>query len=284
MPGSATAAATTARARQIRDDLRALISSGKKTAPADLLAIQLDDRALYLERWQKFFLETLNDEAIAQKAARVELRDTVRRWNGHAGIDSAAYRLVRAFRGHVATRVFAPFNEEAQANYAAFSHRNFMYEDALWRLVHEQPDRLLNPAHKSWRSLLLAAADDVLADIDKSGMAPAYFTWGAHNTLAMRHPFGRFLPGPLARLLAMPAEPLPGDSDMPRVQSPGFGQSERLVVSPGHEAEGIFHMPGGQSGHPLSPYYRAGHTAWARGEPTPLLPGPAQHTLMLQPP
>jgi penicillin amidase len=42
-------------------------------------------------------------------------------------------------------------------------------------------------------------------------------------------------------------------------------------------------MPGGQSGHPLSPYYRAGHEAWVKGEATPLLPGPAQRTLVLTP-
>jgi penicillin amidase len=70
---------------------------------------------------------------------------------------------------------------------------------------------------------------------------------------------------------------------MPRVQGPSFGASERMVVAPGHESEGFAHMPGGQSGHPLSPYYRAGHAAWVRGEPTPFLPGPAQHTLVLQP-
>ena len=99
----------------------------------------------------------------------------------------------------------------------------------------------------------------------------------------MQHPFGRFLPKPIARLLDMPADQLPGDSDMPRVQNPRFGQSQRLVVSPGHEAEAIFHLPGGQSGHPLSPYYRAGHEAWVRGEPTPLLPGPPRHTLVLKP-
>ena len=81
----------------------------------------------------------------------------------------------------------------------------------------------------------------------------------------------------------MPADPLPGDIDMPRVQTPTFGASMRLVVSPGHEAEGLLHMPGGQSGHPLSPFYRAGHEAWVKGEPTPLLPGPAEHTLTLTP-
>ena len=35
-------------------------------------------------------------------------------------------------------------------------------------------------------------------------------------------------------------------------------------------------MPGGQSGHPLSPHYADGHAAWAKGEPTPFLPGPAR--------
>ena len=42
-------------------------------------------------------------------------------------------------------------------------------------------------------------------------------------------------------------------------------------------------MPGGPVDHPLSPFYGAGHEAWARGEPTPLLPGAAKHTLTLRP-
>ena len=65
----------------------------------------------------------------------------------------------------------------------------------------------------------------------------------------MQHPFSRFLPRFVGRHLDMLAQPLPGGGDMPRVQSPTQGASERLVVSPGRENEGIFHMPGGQSGH-----------------------------------
>ncbi len=272
-----------ARGGQIRDDLRALIASGQKAAPADLLAIQLDDRAVFLGRWQKFLLEVLTDDAVAVDKFRAALRAAVRTWNGRASTDSVAYRVVKAFRLHVAERALAPFIEQAQAEYAAFNWRNLMYEDALWSLVHEQPAKLLNPAHASWSALLLAAADDLAADVEKSGGSLAKFTWGGRNTLAMQHPFGRFLPKPIARLLDMPADPLPGDADMPRVQTARFGQSERLVVSPGHEDEAILHLPGGQSGHPLSPYYRAGHDAWVKGEPTPLLPGPTQHTLTLRP-
>ncbi len=272
-----------ARAGQIRDDLRTLVASGRKITPADLLAVQLDDRAKFLERWKDFLLATLTDEAAAKKNSRGELRELVRQWDGHAGTSSAAYRIVRAFRSHVTERALAPFREKTEGYYENFRLGRLRSEDALWQLVHEKPARLLNPANASWDALLLAAADDVLADADQAGLPLRRFTWGARNTLAMQHPFSRFLPGPLAALLNLPATPLSGDSDMPMVQNPRHGQSERMVVSPGHETEAIFHMPGGQSGHLLSPYYRAGHDAWLRGEPTPLRPGPAQHVLTLKP-
>jgi penicillin amidase len=70
---------------------------------------------------------------------------------------------------------------------------------------------------------------------------------------------------------------------MPRVTAPDFGASERLVVAPGHEADALLHMPGGQSGHPLSPYWGAGHEDWVQGHATPLLPGPSEHALRLTP-
>jgi penicillin amidase len=59
--------------------------------------------------------------------------------------------------------------------------------------------------------------------------------------------------------------------------------SERLIVSPGREQEGMMQMPTGQSGHPLSPYYANSHPAWVKGELTPLMPGPAEHSLTLVP-
>jgi penicillin amidase len=98
----------------------------------------------------------------------------------------------------------------------------------------------------------------------------------------IRHPLSAALPW-LASRLNMPTVELPGDHDMPRVQDGAFGASERFAVSPGHEAEGYFELPGGQSGHPLSPYYRAGFMGWVRGQALPFLPGPAQHTLRLAP-
>jgi penicillin amidase len=56
-----------------------------------------------------------------------------------------------------------------------------------------------------------------------------------------------------------------------------------MIVSPGREATGIMHMPTGQSGHPLSPFYANSHEAWVTGKATPFLPGPTAHTLTLTP-
>jgi penicillin amidase len=131
---------------------------------------------------------------------------------------------------------------------------------------------------------LLAAADDLLDHFMRDELDTLdSFTWGDRNQVSIAHPMGRSLPGFLRRHFDLPTEALPGDSWMPRVQGNGHGASERFVVAPGNEAEGLFHMPGGQSGHPFSPFYRAGHRAWAEGTPAPFLPGETRHTLVLKP-
>lgn len=267
------------RARRIRDDLKGL----EHASPADLLAVQLDTRAPLLDRWQKLLLQVLTPEAIASHPGRAALRQAVVNWEGRATIDSASYRLVRAFRQQTAGLVFTPIMAPCNVRDPGFSWYGFHYEQPLWTLLTKRPDYLLNPQFKSWDALLLAAADGVTASLKEQGLTPAEATWGQRNRARIMHPFGRVLPHWLTGWLNMPADLLPGDSLAPRVQSPSFGASERFVVSPGREAEGIFEMPGGESGHPLSPYYRAGHEDWVHGRPTPFLPGPTQHTLTLAP-
>jgi penicillin amidase len=157
------------------------------------------------------------------------------------------------------------------------------FEEAAWRLIQERPAHLLDPRFRDWDEFLLSAVDEAIADIAQDCGEPlAGCSWGERNLTKIQHPLSRAVPR-LARWLDMPSAPMGGDNDMPHVHVSGFGASERFAVSPGREQEAYFHMPGGQSGHPLSPFYRAGHEAWVRGEPTPFLPGPAQHTLRLAP-
>jgi len=267
------------RAAQIRDDLATV----EKAVPRDLLAIQLDDRAFFLERWQKLLLAVLTPEAVAGHKSRAELRSLVEHWGESAAVDSVGYRLVRGFRSCTADFVFPPIFAPCVDAMPGFDWARFHYEDALWTLIEQKPAHLLNPQFSSWDALLLAAADHVVTEVDKQGLTLSQATWGRRNTAHIMHPFGRMLPAWLGGWLNMPADPLPGDINMPRVQTPAFGASMRMEVSPGREAEGLFQMSGGQSGHPLSPYYRAGHENWVHGTPGPLLPGPAMHTLTLSP-
>jgi penicillin amidase len=268
-----------ARSRQIRDGLLAL----PKATPRDLLAIQLDDRALFQERWRNLLLQTLTPEAVGNAPRRRELRRLLEAtWTGRASVDSVAYRMTRTFRNFLLEQVFTSLTGQGDTPEEQRFGPTRQFEGPLWRLVTERPPHLLDPKFESWDEQLLAAADAMLEYYEEQGRSLGDLTWGDRNTTRIRHPLSQAVPA-LSGWLDMPARQLPGDEDMPRVQGPGFGASERLVVSPGQEEKGFFHMPVGQSGHPLSPFYQAGHKAWEEGEPTPFLPGPAVHTLRLSP-
>jgi penicillin G amidase len=266
-----------ARAQQIRDDLRARASF----TPGNLLDIQLDDRAVFLTHWQRLLQDTLADST---DPSLQQLRQLTARWQERAAVDSVDYRLVRAFRDQVGKAVLAPFAARVKQRYPDFSWPGEnSAEAAVWMLVRAQPAYLLDPKYPDWHALLTDAARQVVTELGRQPGGLAARSWGERNRAAIRHPLSAALPSWLGRFIDMPDQPIPGDNNMPHVASPGFGASEHLDVSPGHEAHGILNMPGGQSDHPLSPYFGAGHADWVEGRPTPLLPGKLQHTLTLEP-
>ena len=268
-----------ARAGQIRDDLMAL---DKPATPADMLRIQLDDRAVFLTRWRDLLLEVLNEDSLRGHAERAELRRQVANWDAVAGTMSVGYRLVRTWRDRTEAEVWNMILDGLHIPADESYSPPTQFEAPLWQMLREQPLHLLAREYPSWRDFMLAQVDATVAQLKQACGDMSRCTWGRRNTIRIRHPLSSALPF-LSPLLDMPTLQLPGDRDMPRVQGMTFGASERFGVSPGHETEGYFHMPGGQSGHPLSPYYRAGFMEWARGEPLPFLPGPTEHTMTLRP-
>ena len=270
-----------ARAQQIRDALVRLEDATER----DMLAIQLDDRALFLERWRRLLLDVLDPDALAAHPDRTVLREVIATGEPRASAASVGYLHVRRFHEIIEQRVFEALTTPARtARPDAELAVPRQFEEAAWRLLTERPVHLLDPRYSSWREFVLSAVDEAIAGIERDcgeGRL-ASCSWGERNAVRIHHPLSRAIPL-LTRWLDMPSVPMAGDHDMPHVHVSGFGASERFAVSPGHEVTGILHMPGGQSGHPWSPFYRAGHEAWVRGEPTPFLPGPAQHTLRLLP-
>ncbi len=265
-----------ARAGQIRNDLRAKTSF----VPADFLAIQLDDRAVLLNHWHVLLRETL---AHANDSELDEMKRLSGDWNEHANIASVGYRLTRAFRLEVLDTVLDGFAAAVRQKFPDFKMPFLSENENIVRaILAQRPAHLLPPGYKNWDDLLSQCALRVAKKLGAMPGGLAARNWGEVNTTRIRHPLSSAIPG-MGWLLDMPAEPLPGDSNMPRVQGPAFGASERFGVQPGHEENGYLHMPGGQSGNPLSPFYGAGHSDWAQGKATPFMPGATKYTLTLSP-
>jgi penicillin amidase len=268
-----------ARERQLGEDVRKL---GDKLEVPAVFRAALDDRALYVAGWRDRLLTVLDERALAGHPERAEFRRLLMQsWDGHASTGSVGYRLAQQFRWALYELVFAAANLEMakldpKASMVSATSR---WPAVLARLLDERPAAWLPAGYDNWQDLQLAAVDRSIREVTKDGTPLDKATWGQRNTAAIAHPISMALPF-LKRWLGAPPDQLPGDANMPRVAGPKFGQSERLTVSPGREEEGLFDMPGGQSGHPLSPWFLRGHEDWVQGRPTPLLPGPTQHTLI----
>ncbi|HMQ48882.1 MAG TPA: penicillin acylase family protein [Saprospiraceae bacterium] len=105
--------------------------------------------------------------------------------------------------------------------------------------------------------VVLLALDTVLKQLDTSQ------TWSELQQFSVQH---------LARIpgLSHLHLPLNGYGEAPNANKPGHGPSWRMIVAFGEKntAYGIY--PGGQSGHPGSPFYDNMIDKWAAGEYDPL--------------
>jgi penicillin amidase len=271
-----------ARNRQVRDGLLAL---GSKADVPGVYGVALDDRALFIAPWRERALAVLDVAALRGKPQRAEfLKQLKNGWDGRASVGSTAYRLARQFMWSLYDVVYDRANGQLDAlgDKATMAMVNSRWPVVLERLLDEQPAGWLPAGHANWKAVQLAAIDKAIVELTKDGKPLSAATWGERNTAEIAHPITMAAPF-LKRWLAAPADQLPGDANMPRVSGSKFGQSERLVVSPGKEEQGVFNMPGGQSGHPMSPYFLMGHADWVKGTPTPLLPGKAEHVLTFVP-
>ncbi len=267
------------RARIIRDRLMAR----DRFTPRDLLDIQLETRAEFLARWRALILRTLDAAALDGHPDRARFREIVERgWSGRASPDSAGYLLTRRFRDRASERIFTFVLAEC---YEADEHFDYTTvrrrEGPIWRIVTEQPPHLLDPRYPRWSDMLLDTIDGLIEDLRGLGDLGER-RWSEFNEVAFRHPLSAAVPF-VGRWLDMPRVDIPGDLYTPRMMWGSVGASERMIVSPGREEHGIMHMPTGQSGHPLSPFYANSPEAWVKGEATAFLPGEAAHRLTLRP-
>ena len=267
------------RAQQIQNRLR----EGTMFTEPSLLALQRDNRADYLDEWRPRLERTMNEASIASLVERHQVHKWFAEWDGHSNADSVGYRITRTFR----KRTHELFLLTLQTRLGLspdrhVRHLRWQLDGPLTRILDSEARNFLPKGMQNWDEFLALALKLTIEDMTKGGREMAEATWGARNQARIRHPLSHSLPF-LRGLLDVPPSPLSGDLNLPRVEHRGFGSSHRTVVSPGREESGILNMPTGQSGHPLSPFYNAGHNDWLEGKPTPFLPGPAVSTLTLAP-
>jgi penicillin amidase len=268
------------RATIIRDRLM----ERERFSARDLLDIQLDTRAVFLARWHDLALRTLTPQTLTDHRDRAGFRDILERnWSGVAAPDSAAYRFTRMFREEAVDRIIASVLAECYESDPTFDYKSVRRRDGpMWKLATEQPMHLLDARYRSWNELLVDAADAVIAELRSERGPLRDRVWSEYNVTAYRHPLSAGVPL-IGRWLDMPFTPLAGDLYTVNMHWRANAPSERMIVSPGRESEGVMEMPTGESGHPLSPFYGNSHQAWVRGEATPFLPGQPQHQLTLVP-
>lgn len=266
-----------ARGWQIKQGLDALTHADENA----LHAIQLDNRALMLQRWQQLLL-TILDETTVKTYQLEDYRQHVANSSSHASTEAIGYTLVRAFRQQLLELQFAPLSALLEQHGAKSQDLKFSLETPMWQLLTQQrPDTLL-PGFDSWQAFFIQAIVQSKAQLEQQYGSLANARWGTVNKAEIRHPLSAAVPV-FGSWLNMPGSEMQGDRHMPRVQRPAFGQSERMVVAPGHEDKGILTIPGGQSGHPLSPFYRTDHPYWLNEVALPFLPGAKKTQLLLTP-
>jgi penicillin amidase len=197
--------------------------------------VQLDDRALFLERWRTLLLDSIGPSATA---AQQEFRNLVdQKWSGRASPDSVAYRLVKEFRLTFVRRVMTSLTAPAIAVDPAFDYTRLLRgEGPVWQIVDERPLHLLDPKYTTWDEAILDAVDFTIAQLTEGGRRLSDRTWGEANTAEIRHPLAAAIPL-FGRYLNMPADPLPGDVYTPRASTPRTGPRSEWSSRPAARAK-----------------------------------------------
>lgn len=259
------------------------LSEANNLSERDMLALQLDTRVEFYRFYQRLALSLLHN---SNDKTQMRLKQDLTDWDGFAERESVGFAVLVEFRKRLLEAVMAPFMAKCRNYDAAFRFISPMIDTPLQQLLATRlPELLPDKRHyRDWDEFLLnllMQASHKLSANDSAGFSES-LAWGAANQVIISHPFSEDLPV-LKRWLDMPPVELPGCAQCVRVATPGYGASERLVVAPGHEGNGILQMPGGQSGHPLSPHYRDQQQAWVEGIAVPLETGTGVYRLELVP-
>jgi penicillin G amidase len=222
------------------------------------------------------------DHATSVDARLRQAADLLRTWDGNVTIDSPAAAIVDSAKYAFFPAILQPklgndwrLYHWAESNYAG--EQILMNEPAAW----------LPPQYKTW--------DDFLADLVRQGLeqkhAPSDLrTWryGYVFPVDVEHPLYGLLPW-FKNWTGTGVLPQSGDTSTVKQVGRSFGPSQRFTIDWSNIDGATEDITMGESGDPLSPYYRDQWPYWYHGQTFALpftdkaVAAATAHTLRLQP-
>ena len=249
--------------------------------PQDMLTVQTD---IYSEVDQELahrFAYAIDHTAGTDDRLR-KAADLMRSWDGRLSTDSAAASVVTRAREALKPMILEPKLGELAGQYL-WSESNFAMEEIV---MHASAD-WLPPGYKDWDAALTEA---VRRGMDR-GKAPAdvsRWTYGSWHVIDLEHPLASFLPI-VGRIAGTGPQPLSGDTVTVKQAGRTFGPSQRFTMDWSNIDGSTENIVLGESGNPLSPYFRDQWNEYMSGTTFALPFSPAavgaqtRHTLRLLP-
>jgi penicillin amidase len=252
-----------------------------KLTPSDMLQLQTDVYSEVDQEIAQRFAYAIDHAGKTDSRLR-EAADLLRSWDGVVGIDSAPAAIVSAAKSAFWPMLLSPKIGDDWKLYR-WSASGFAREE----LIMHAPAAWLPQTYANW--------DDFLAAVVLQGITEEHPTgdlknwkYGVQHPVDVEHPLYSMLPW-FKNWTGTGPQPQSGDTTTVKQVGHTFGPSQRFTIdwtNPDNATENIVL---GQSGDPLSDYYRDQWPFWYGGR-TFALPfsnaavgAQAAHTLQLQP-
>jgi penicillin G amidase len=256
------------------------LSSHEKMTRIDMLALQTDiDSELDHELAQRFAYAI--DHAHRPSGRLRAAADILRSWDGVMHTNEAAPAIVTAARDALWPLLLEP---KLGGDWKLYEWPESAYVEE--QLVTGKPAAWLPKKYASWDDLLAAAVSRGLGE-SHAPLSLKNWRYGDMHTLALSHPLYGMIP--FFGWTGIRPQPQSGDTTTVKQVGRAFGPSQRFTMDWSDVDASTENVVMGQSGDPVSPYYRDQWPAWYRASTFALPFTPAavnrstEHTLRLTP-
>ncbi len=245
-----------------------MLSGRTGLTPADMLALQNDVYSALDQLVAQRLVYAIDHADHPSKRLR-QAANLMRTWNGEVTTDSSAAAIVDATRGVFWRMLLQP---KLGSQWTLYSWAESQYAEE--QLLVNQPSDWLPKRYRNWNDFLAAMVTEGLRE--KHAPADlAHWQFGSWHVVEVQHPLWGMLPwfhnwtgvGPL---------PQSGDTSTVKHVSRTFGPSQRFTIDYGNPNAATENIVIGQSGDPVSPWYRDQWPFWYHGTTFPLPFGDAE--------